>query len=158
MNLLMRDAGKKSLPPKALAEDQLHEFRQPRPDGQIRAFTYDGDTPRTRASHPPAGQRGADQSRHAAPGILPHHKWARYFENLRYIVIDELHYRGVYGSHFANLRVVLRVAEFYNSSRASPAARQPPPIRARPKRPASRATGGRTRRAAKNSSSSPRPW
>jgi len=36
-------------------------------------------------------------------GILPHHTcWARYFESLRYIVIDELHYyRGVYGSHLA---------------------------------------------------------
>jgi DEAD/DEAH box helicase domain-containing protein len=51
-------------------------------------------------------------------GILPHHtKWARYFENLRYVVIDELHYyRGVYGSHFANLlRRLARICEFYNS-------------------------------------------
>ena len=38
-------------------------------------------------------------------GILPHHtKWVRLFENLRYIVVDELHYyRGVYGSHLANI-------------------------------------------------------
>ena len=51
-------------------------------------------------------------------GILPHHtKWAKLFENLRYIVIDELHYyRGVYGSHFANLlRRLRRICEFYNS-------------------------------------------
>ena len=51
-------------------------------------------------------------------GILPHHtKWARYFENLRYIVIDELHYyRGVYGSHLANLlRRLQRICEFYSS-------------------------------------------
>jgi len=51
-------------------------------------------------------------------GILPHHtKWARYFENLRYVVIDELHYyRGVYGSHLANLlRRLKRVCEFYNA-------------------------------------------
>ncbi len=48
-------------------------------------------------------------------GILPHHtKWAKVFENLRYIVIDELHYyRGVYGSHFANLlRRMKRICEF----------------------------------------------
>ncbi len=51
-------------------------------------------------------------------GILPHHtRWARYFENLKYIVIDELHYyRGVYGSHLANLlRRLRRICEFYNS-------------------------------------------
>ena len=38
-------------------------------------------------------------------GILPHHtKWMRLFENLRYIVLDELHtYRGVFGSHLANV-------------------------------------------------------
>src|SRR5271167_2992959 len=52
-------------------------------------------------------------------GILPHHtKWMRMFENLRYIVVDELHtYRGVFGSHLANvLRRVRRVARFYGSN------------------------------------------
>ena len=51
-------------------------------------------------------------------GILPHHtRWARYFENLRYVVIDELHYyRGVYGSHLANLlRRLKRITDFYGS-------------------------------------------
>src|SRR5438552_5263024 len=51
-------------------------------------------------------------------GILPHHtKWMRLFEKLRYIVLDELHtYRGVFGSHLANvLRRLKRVAEFYGS-------------------------------------------
>jgi DEAD/DEAH box helicase domain-containing protein len=51
-------------------------------------------------------------------GILPHHtKWAKLFENLRYIVIDELHYyRGVYGSHLGNImRRLLRLCEFYGS-------------------------------------------
>ena len=50
---------------------------------------------------------------------MPHHtKWAKCFENLRYFVIDELHYyRGVYGSHLANLlRRVKRICEFYGSS------------------------------------------
>ena len=51
-------------------------------------------------------------------GILPHHpKWAKLFENLRYIVIDELHaYRGVFGSHLANvLRRLQRVCRHYGS-------------------------------------------
>jgi DEAD/DEAH box helicase domain-containing protein len=50
--------------------------------------------------------------------ILPHHtKWMRLFENLRYIVMDELHtYRGVFGSHLANvLRRLRRIAKFYGS-------------------------------------------
>ena len=51
-------------------------------------------------------------------GILPHHtKWTRLFENLQYIVIDELHsYRGVFGSHLCNvLRRLRRIARFYGS-------------------------------------------
>lgn len=51
-------------------------------------------------------------------GILPHHtRWMRLFENLRYIVLDELHtYRGVFGSHLANvLRRLKRIAKFYGS-------------------------------------------
>src|SRR5579883_685457 len=51
-------------------------------------------------------------------GILPHHtRWTRVFENLRYIVIDELHtYRGVFGSHLCNvLRRLRRIARFYGS-------------------------------------------
>ena len=49
-------------------------------------------------------------------GILPHHtRWTRLFENLRYIVVDELHtYRGVFGSHLCNvLRRLRRIARFY---------------------------------------------
>ena len=52
-------------------------------------------------------------------GILPHHtKWTRLFENVKYIVLDELHsYRGVFGSHLCNvLRRLRRIAEFYGSS------------------------------------------
>ncbi|MBQ8081256.1 MAG: DUF1998 domain-containing protein, partial [Clostridia bacterium] len=51
-------------------------------------------------------------------GILPHHtKWVKLFENLRYIVIDEIHtYRGVFGSNLANvLRRLIRLCEFYGS-------------------------------------------
>jgi DEAD/DEAH box helicase domain-containing protein len=86
----------------------------------IGVFTYDGDTPQD--------ARRAIRSRahivlsnpdmlHA--GILPHHpRWAKLFENLRFVVIDELHaYRGVFGSHLANiLRRLQRVCRHYGSS------------------------------------------
>src|ERR1035441_6987755 len=106
---------------KALAEDQLHEFQSVVEEMglEIRAFTYDGDTPQD-------ARKAIRQKANVVltnpdmlhSGILPHHtRWARYFENLRYIVIDELHYyRGVYGSHFANLlRRLRRICEFYGS-------------------------------------------
>ena len=51
-------------------------------------------------------------------GILPHHTiWIRIFENLKYVVIDELHhYRGVFGSHLANvMRRLKRICAFYGS-------------------------------------------
>ena len=111
LNLLMGDDGARAMylfPTKALAEDQLHEFQRAVEEmgSDIRAFTYDGDTPQD-------ARRAIRQRANVVltnpdmlhSGILPHHtKWARYFENLRYIVIDELHYyRGVYGSHLANL-------------------------------------------------------
>ncbi|MEA1972395.1 MAG: DEAD/DEAH box helicase [Candidatus Cloacimonadota bacterium] len=51
-------------------------------------------------------------------GILPHHaKWKDFFQNLKYIVVDEVHmYRGIFGSHFANLiRRIKRICDFYGS-------------------------------------------
>jgi len=109
-------------PTKALAEDQLHEFHAmvEAMGSGIRAFTYDGDTP----------QDARKQIRERAnvvltnpdmlhAGILPHHtKWAKLFENLRYIIIDELHYyRGVYGSHLANvIRRLKRICAFYGAT------------------------------------------
>lgn len=109
-------------PTKALSEDQLHEFHAvvEAMGSGIRAFTYDGDTP----------QDARKQIRERAnvvltnpdmlhAGILPHHtKWAKLFQNLRYIIIDELHsYRGVYGSHLANIiRRLRRICEFHGSS------------------------------------------
>ena len=87
---------------------------------EIRAFTYDGDTPQDarRAIRERANVVLTNPDMLHA-GILPHHtKWAKAFENLRFVVIDELHYyRGVYGSHLANiLRRLKRVCEFYGSS------------------------------------------
>ena len=109
-------------PTKALAEDQLHELQSAldAAGSGIRAFTYDGDTPQDarRAIRERANVVLTNPDMLHA-GILPHHtKWAKAFENLRYIVIDELHYyRGVYGSHLANLlRRLKRVCEFYGSA------------------------------------------
>jgi DEAD/DEAH box helicase domain-containing protein len=108
-------------PTKALAEDQLQEFQSAVDETgcEIRAFTYDGDTPQDarRAIRERANVVLTNPDM-LHSGILPHHtRWAKCFENLRYVVIDELHYyRGVYGSHLANLlRRLKRVCEFYGS-------------------------------------------
>ena len=124
LNCVLQDPNARALylfPTKALAEDQLAEF-QSTVDAMrsgIRAFTYDGDTPQDarRAIRERANVILTNPDM-LHTGILPHHtKWAKCFENLRYIVIDELHYyRGVYGSHLANvLRRVKRICEFYGS-------------------------------------------
>ncbi|MCC7154593.1 MAG: DEAD/DEAH box helicase [Bryobacterales bacterium] len=108
-------------PTKALAEDQLHEFHSivEAMGSGIRAFTYDGDTPRdARKQIRERANVVLTNPDMLHAGILPHHtKWAKVFENLRFIVIDELHfYRGVYGSHLANLlRRLARICEFYKS-------------------------------------------
>ncbi len=124
LNRLIGDAHARAMylfPTKALAEDQLHEFNRAVEEmgSDIRAFTYDGDTPQdARKAIRQRANVVLTNPDMLHSGILPHHtRWARYFEDLRYIVIDELHYyRGVYGSHFANLlRRLRRICEFYNS-------------------------------------------
>jgi DEAD/DEAH box helicase domain-containing protein len=108
-------------PTKALAQDQLaelHDLAQ-RLDDSFGVFTYDGDTPSdARKAIRERGHVILSNPDMLHTGILPHHtKWVRLFENLRYIVLDELHtYRGVFGSHLANvLRRLRRVARFYGS-------------------------------------------
>ena len=106
-------------PTKALAQDQLTELQDlgGKLGDTFGVFTYDGDTPAD--ARQAIRQRGHivltnPDMLHA--GILPHHtKWTRLFENLQYIVIDELHtYRGVFGSHLANvLRRLKRITRFY---------------------------------------------
>ena len=124
LNLLLGDPGARAMylfPTKALAEDQLHEFQAAVDEmgSEIRAFTYDGDTPQdARKAIRQRANVVLTNPDMLHSGILPHHtRWAKYFENLRYIVIDELHYyRGVYGSHLANLlRRLRRICEFYGS-------------------------------------------
>lgn len=125
LNLLLGDGGARAMylfPTKALAEDQLHELNGAVEEmgSDIRAFTYDGDTPQdARKAIRQRANIVLTNPDMLHSGILPHHtKWARYFENLRYVVIDELHsYRGVYGSHLANLlRRLRRICEFYGSA------------------------------------------
>jgi DEAD/DEAH box helicase domain-containing protein len=125
LNHLLEDPQARAMylfPTKALAEDQLHEFQAvvEATGSEIRAFTYDGDTPQDarRAIRERANVVLTNPDMLHA-GILPHHtKWAKAFERLRYFVIDELHYyRGVYGSHLANvIRRVKRICEFYGSN------------------------------------------
>ncbi len=108
-------------PTKALAQDQLAELHDlsARLDHRFGVFTYDGDTPSdARKAIRERGHIVLSNPDMLHTGILPHHtKWQRLFENLRYVVLDELHtYRGVFGSHLANvLRRLRRIARFYGS-------------------------------------------
>jgi len=108
-------------PTKALAQDQLAELEAlAKQLPEMRMFTYDGDTPQDarRAVRARANVVLSNPDM-LHSGILPHHtKWATLFQNLRYVVIDELHaYRGVFGSHLANvLRRLKRVCAHYGSA------------------------------------------
>ena len=108
-------------PTKALAQDQLTELERLAKDVDIelKTYTYDGDTPpAVRAAIRSAGHVVITNPDMLHTGILPHHtKWVKLFENLRYVVLDELHtYRGVFGSNVANvLRRLRRVLGSANS-------------------------------------------
>ncbi len=108
-------------PTKALSQDQVAELMELNEAGGlgIRAFTFDGDTPGdARKAVRTKGDIVVSNPDMLHQGVLPHHtKWAQFFENLRYVVIDEMHsYRGVFGSHVANvLRRLRRVCRFYGS-------------------------------------------
>jgi DEAD/DEAH box helicase domain-containing protein len=108
-------------PTKALSRDQEAGLRELMAASGLPAgaVVYDGDTPgdarRVARDRAPVILTNPDMLH---TGILPHHAaWARVLENLRYVVIDELHtYKGVFGSHVANvLRRLLRVAQFHGS-------------------------------------------
>ncbi len=111
-------------PTKALAADQVAELNafislMGESGEKIKAFTYDGDTAvSARSAVRAAGHIVVTNPDMLHSGILPNHtKWVRLFENLKYIVIDEVHvYRGVFGSNMANvMRRLLRLCEFYGS-------------------------------------------
>ena len=108
-------------PTKALGQDQVAEFAELARAAEIgvAAATYDGDTPAPiRSAIRTAGQVVVTNPDMLNSAILPHHtKWFQLFEQLRIIVIDELHtYRGIFGSHVANvLRRLLRLCAHYGS-------------------------------------------
>ena len=109
-------------PTKALGQDQVAELGElSRASGlAISASTYDGDTPAPiRSAIRTAGQVVVTNPDMLHSAILPHHtKWFQLFEQVQVIVIDELHtYRGVFGSHVANvLRRLLRLCRHYGSN------------------------------------------
>ena len=122
LNAILENSDTRALylfPTKALAQDQLaelHDLNQ-RLENSFGVFTYDGDTPGdARKAIREKGHIVLTNPDMLHTGILPHHtRWTRLFENLSYIVIDELHaYRGVFGSHLCNvLRRLRRIAKFY---------------------------------------------
>jgi len=109
-------------PTKALSQDQQAELNEVALGGELplRVYTYDGDTPDSlRVAARDTGRIVISNPDMLHSGVLPNHaKWIQFFSNLRYVVVDEMHaYRGVFGSHVANvLRRLQRVAAFYGSS------------------------------------------
>jgi DEAD/DEAH box helicase domain-containing protein len=139
LDAILKDPSSRALylfPTKALAQDQLAELHAlaelvmqqaahaepgaPLKDvPEIGVFTYDGDTP----SDARRAIRGKAHVVLSNPdmlhsGILPHHpRWAKLFENLKFVIVDELHaYRGVFGSHLSNImRRLQRICRHYGS-------------------------------------------
>ena len=121
LDTLARDRRARALylyPTKALAQDQarkLHELRAP----FLRHAIYDGDTPKEERR----AIRGRSNLILTNPdmlnvGVLPHHRnWGDVLANLAWVVVDEAHvYRGVFGSHVANvLRRLRRLARAYGT-------------------------------------------
>jgi len=109
-------------PTKALAQDQLRGLSrciEVGSDVHFLAGTYDGDTPQSvRRRLRDKGNVILTNPDMLHQGILPHHsRWSRFFANLRYVVLDEVHaYRGVFGSHVANtVRRLRRICRHYGS-------------------------------------------
>jgi DEAD/DEAH box helicase domain-containing protein len=109
-------------PTKALAQDQKSEINEiiQAAGIDINSYTYDGDTPANiRQKVRKAGHVVITNPDMLHSAILPHHtKWVSLFENLKFVVIDELHtYRGVFGSHVANvIRRLKRICRYYGSN------------------------------------------
>jgi len=125
LDSILKDENSRALylfPTKALSQDQLTELYQlvSSLDEGIKTYTYDGDTPSSaRQAIRKKGHIVVTNPDMLHLGILPHHtKWMDFFVNLKYVVIDEVHiYRGVFGSHLANvIRRLKRICRFYGSS------------------------------------------
>ncbi len=140
LDSLLREESARALfifPTKALGQDQFNELQaiitELKVDNSTQAFSrneiihnnpisigiYDGDTnPKDRAHIRDNSRLILTNPDMLHMGILPHHtRWVEFFSNLEYIVIDEIHaYRGVFGSHVANvLRRLKRITKFYGS-------------------------------------------
>ena len=142
LDTLIRDESARALyifPTKALGQDQYNELSAITDDLKIHhnlaqdnaadhqlvqqcsipVGIYDGDTkPKDRPAIRDNSRLVITNPDMLHMGILPHHtRWAEFFANLNYIVIDEIHaYRGVFGSHVANvLRRLKRITRFYGS-------------------------------------------
>jgi len=120
----LKDPDARSLyifPTKALAQDQLAEILDLSKRGKfkVESFTFDGDTPAPkRRLAKEVGQVIITNPDMLHQAVLPHHPtWVKLFSGLKYVVVDEMHgYRGVFGSHVANvLRRLKRIAVFYGA-------------------------------------------
>ena len=129
LHSILQDPSSRALylfPTKALAQDQLAELQttcetlEASSGEKVGVFTYDGDTPQdARRTIRARAHLVLSNPDMVHSGILPHHpRWAKLFENLRYVIIDELHaYRGVFGSHLCNvLRRLRRICRHYGSN------------------------------------------
>lgn len=125
LNAVLKDDDSRAIflfPTKALSQDQTAELHEliTEVGVDVKTYTYDGDTPQSaRKAIRQAGHIVVTNPDMLHSGILPHHtKWTKLFENLKYIVIDEVHhYRGVFGSHLANvIRRLKRICDFYGSN------------------------------------------
>jgi len=112
-------------PTKALAQDQLRSFTAfasllEGAGARMKAGTYDGDTsPSSRRTLRASASVILSNPDMLHQGILPYHaRWSRFFSSLKYVVLDEIHtYRGVFGSHVANvMRRLRRICRHYGSS------------------------------------------
>ncbi len=125
MDAVMKNKESRALylfPTKALSQDQMTELYEliQEVGADIKTCTFDGDTPQTaRRLIRSAGHIVISNPDMLHAGILPHHtKWIKLFENLQYVVIDEIHsYRGIFGSHLANvIKRLRRICNFYGSN------------------------------------------
>ncbi|HIA01416.1 MAG TPA: DEAD/DEAH box helicase [Myxococcales bacterium] len=125
LNDLMENPNGRALylfPTKALTQDQyasLHQLIE-QCESEIKTFTFDGDTPAdARRAVREMGQIVLTNPDMLHSGVLPHHtRWLKLFRNLRWVIIDEIHsYKGVFGSHLANvIRRLKRICAFHGSS------------------------------------------
>jgi ATP-dependent helicase YprA (DUF1998 family) len=122
---ILQDSSSRALyvfPTKALSQDQYAELQAllDHAAPEAKAFTFDGDTPAdARQAIRAQGHIVITNPDMLHSGILPHHvKWQKLFENLKFVVLDELHsYRGVFGSHVSNvIRRLKRICKFYGSA------------------------------------------